>query len=489
MKGFFKWFKSGTKMKRWMFVILLGVALSCYAGSEIIAMQTLSILELIKIVTLFILGFALIVVGLVYSQKRVLELLIEETDDRIDGKNRDVNVKSLIFNKKIYNQGPKIVAIGGGTGLNTVLKGLKKYTDNITAIVETSSYGRQYILEGITALAKNEDDMEQALKAKVVRNKFSFGDLFLESMQATFSNLSGAMENIGKILNITGRIMPVTLDGMRVCAELEDGTIVEDKEKLPDIVMDKVTRINRVFISPTNCRPAPGVIEAIMEADAIIIGPGSLYTNVIPNLLIKNVSKAIEESKAKKIYISNIMTEPGQTDDFSLYDHIKAILDHSRHSIIDYCIYDTGEIVPEYVKMYNMQGSDIVEQDVKKIKDLGIKVIQRNFSVVDGNNIRHDPDLVADIIIELICDEMLFRDMQNGPQYVRMNTKLKKSNKKRKITEKEKEKELKKLNKKSTGKRMDTKKRSKFTAKYNERIKSIQNSEEKRQERIKSLNK
>lgn len=485
MKGFFKWFKSGTKMKRWMFVILLGIALSCYGGSEIIAMQSLSIMELIKIIVLVAIGFSLIVVGLVYSQKRVLELLIEETDDRIGGNKKDVNVKALIFNKKIYNQGPKVVAIGGGAGLNTVLRGLKKYTDNITAIVETSSYGGQYILDGIVALSQNEEEMEKTLKAKIDGGNNIFGNMFLESIQATSGDLSKAMENIGRVLNITGKILPVTLDGMRVCAELEEGTIVEDKDRLADIVIDKITRISRVYVSPTNCRTAPGVIEAIMEADAIIIGPGSLYTNVIPNLLIKNVSKAIKESKAKKIYISNIMTEPGQTDDFSLYDHIKAILDHARNPIIDYCIYDTGEIIPEYVKMYNKQGADIVEQDVKKIKDMGIRIIQRNFSVVDGENIRHDPELVADSIIELICDDMIFKDMQNRPEYISMNTKLKKSTKKRRITEREKEKELKKLNKNTVGKRAKTKKKSKFATKYNDRIKSIQESEEKRKQKLK----
>ncbi len=488
MKGFLKWFKSGTKMKRWMFLILVGIALSCYGVSEIIAMKSLSILDLVKVVVLFIIGFILIVVGLVYSQKRVLELLIEETDDRIGKNDKDVNVKSLIFNKKIYNQGPKIVAIGGGSGLNTVLKGLKHYTDNITAIVETSGYSKQYILDGIAALAKNEEEMETILKSKIAKNRLPFGESFLQSMQSAFVDLSTSMENLSKVLNITGRIIPVTMDEMTVCAELEDGTIIDDKEKLPNIVMDKITKINRVFVSPTNCKTAPGVIEAIMEADAIIIGPGSLYTNVIPNLLIKNVSKAIEESKAKKIYISNIMTEPGQTDDFSLYDHIKAILDHARNSIIDYCIYDTGEIIPEYVRRYNEQGADIVEQDIKKIKDLGIRVIQRNFSVVEDHSIRHDPVLVADSIIELICDDMVFKDMQNAPQYISMSTKLKKSNKKRKITQNKKK--PKEKNRKAKPSRMKTyKKKSKFANKYNERIKSIQESEEMRQKRLESLKK
>ena len=169
---------------------------------------------------------------------------------------------------------------------------------------------------------------------------------------------------------------------MKICAELDDGTIVEEKEQIPQVVFDKVAKIERIYINPTNCIPAPGVIEAIKEADAIIIGPGSLYTNVIPNLLVKNVSKTIKESNAIKIYVSNIMTEPGQTDNYSLSDHIKAIIDHAGKGIVDYCIYDSGEIIPEFIKIYNKKGSDVVEQDIQKAKELGIKLLEKNLSQI-----------------------------------------------------------------------------------------------------------
>ena len=141
MKGFFRWFKSGAKMKRWMLTIIVGIILSCFSIAELITAKELSFIEVGKIVVLFVIGFTLIIIGLIYSQKRVLELLIEDTDDRISEGKKDVNVKSLIFNKTVYDKGPKIVAIGGGTGLNTVLKGLKHYTNNITAIVTVSDYG------------------------------------------------------------------------------------------------------------------------------------------------------------------------------------------------------------------------------------------------------------------------------------------------------------------------------------------------------------
>ena len=160
------------------------------------------------------------------------------------------------------------------------------------------------------------------------------------------------------------------------------------------------------------------------------------------------------------------MTEYGQTDNYSLYDHIKAITDHAGKGIIDYCIYDTGEIVPEYIRQYNKEGSDLVEQDVSKVKDAGIKLIQRNLSTIENDRIRHNPDAIATSIIELICDDMRFRDMQNNTQYLMLDSKVKDTNKK-----------LKKNNKKKKNVKNKEKHNSKFFEKYNDRIASIKSSE------------
>ena len=204
----------------------------------------------------------------------------------------------------------------------------------------------------------------------------NFGDIYLKALDEMYENSSVGLKKSTEVLNITGQVLPVTLDDIKVCAELEDGTIVEDRRKIPEIAYEKITKIKRIFISPSNCFPSPGVLEAIEEADAIIIGPGSLYTNVLPNLLVRNVSKAIKDSKALKIYITNIMTEPGQTDDFSISDHLQALFDHTGKDIIDYCLADTGEIVPEFVRKYNQEGQDIVDQDIDKATKKGIKVIR-----------------------------------------------------------------------------------------------------------------
>lgn len=325
MKGFFKWFRSSAKMKRWMLIIIIGIILACYGMAKILTGERLDFLPLLQIIAYFVVGFSLVILGMIQMQKRTLELLVRQTDNRISDEKAKVN--SLIFNKKVYDQGPKIVAIGGGTGLNSVLKGLKNYTDNLTAIVTVSDYGEiipesrrmleamplDDIKESIVALSKNEEAMQKLMNVKLTQGRLkdlSFGDIYFQGMKEIYGDFTQSIEQTKTVLNITGKVLPVTLEPIQICAELEDGTVVESRDKIPEIVNSKTSKISRMFINPTNCKVAPGVIEAIQEADAIVIGPGSLYTNVIPNLLVKGVAKAIKESKGFKIYVSNIMTEP-----------------------------------------------------------------------------------------------------------------------------------------------------------------------------------
>ncbi len=504
MKGFLKWFKNEAKMKRWIALIMLGIVLACTGISKIFVAKAISFAGVGKVIVLFVIGFTCIIIGLIYSQKRVLEILIEDTDYRMDKGTKERNVKSLIFNKKIYHEGPNIVVIGGGSGLNTVLRGLKKYTSNITAIATVSSYGKTQtesrkklellpiddIKDSIISLANDEDNMQALLNTELKARSLkglTFGDIFFTTMKEQFGNFSEAVEKSRNVLNIVGRVLPVTLDEMKICAELDDGTIVEEKEQIPQVVFDKVAKIERIYINPTNCIPAPGVIEAIKEADAIIIGPGSLYTNVIPNLLVKNVSKTIKESNAIKIYVSNIMTEPGQTDNYSLSDHIKAIIDHAGKGIVDYCIYDSGEIIPEFIKMYNKKGSDVVEQDIQKAKELGIKLLEKNLSQIIDDNIRHNTEAVAESVIELICDDLRFKDKQNDPKYVMLNTKLREEKKNIKMQKKQEKEARKPQEKKEKADKKRVHSKSKFNSKYSDRIQSIQESDLRREERRKRL--
>lgn len=489
MNGFMQWFKSNSKLKRWMIVILVGILLTCYGIAKILVLKEMSFSQLAKITAIFVIGFLSTILGLINFNKRTLEILIESTDDRMRNK-KNVNVKSLIYDKKVYHQGPNIVVIGGGTGLNTVLSGLKKYTDNITAIVTISDYGEAEdesrkelktkplddVKDSIIALSAKDGQLDKLFNYRFTEgklNNLTFADIYFNAMNNINNDFSDSIIKSNEVLNIIGKVTPVTLDEMNITAELANGYIVTEKSKIPEIVYEKVTKINRIYLNPTNCRPAPGILEAIKNADCIVIGPGSLYTNVIPNLLVNGVARAIKESTGLKVYISNIMTEPGQTDEYSVSDHLNAIIEHCGKGIVDYCIYDTGEIVPEFIKRYNLKGQDLVAPDINKVR--GITYLQRNLSMISNECIRHDPELVAKSIIELICDDLKYQDKQNDPQFLMLNNKLREDKRINKIKV-----QMKKNNRKPKNKNENRKKKSKFFNKYSDRIESIRQSKEMR---------
>lgn len=498
MKGIFNWLKSGSKMKRWILLILVGVVFASFGMANILTSnESITILQAVEIVAYFVIGFMCIVIGLVYINKRTIELFIEATDDRID-KNKKINVKSLIFNKKVFNQGPKIVVIGGGSGLNTTLEGLKKHTDNITAIVTVSDYGENFgkdnkelhytqledIKEAISALANSEKSkMKELLNYRFKNGTLkgaAFSDLYFYAMNDIYNSEAEAIKASNDIFKISGKVLPVTKDKMQICAELENGYLIEEKSKIAETVYDKLTKINRVYLKPSNLRALPEVIEAIEEADGIIIGPGSLYTNIIPNLLVNGVTKAIKESKAIKLYACSIMTEPGQTDNYSVADYINTIVSHCGEGIIDYCLYDTGEVVPEYIKKYNLDGAELVEQDLTGIKDKKIKFLKENMAIIKDDFVRHNSMLIADTMIELICDDLKFKDKQNDPEYIMMDSKLKAD----KAIKRQMKKSVKKKNEDVKNKKKNGK--SKFSAKYSERIDSIKYADERAQRRKKA---
>lgn len=494
MKGILQWLKSSSKMKRWIFLILIGIILTCYGISEILVEKEMEFADAGKVIIVFVIGFTCIVLGLIFLNKRNMELFIEATDDRLKQR-KNVNVNSLIFDKRIYDRGPQIVAIGGGAGLNTVLKGMKRYTKNITAIVAVSEYGKapnasrralkttlpfEEIKDSIVALStEKQETIPQLLQHEMQNEKLrglKFSDIYFTAMKELYGNDAIAIEKSNSVFNMAGNVIPVTTQEMTICAELDNGYVVEEKDRIPEVVNDKMTKISRVYLKPSNCKATPEVLEAIKNADSIIIGPGSLYTNIMPSLLVNGVAKAIKESKAIKIYVNNIMTEPGQTDDYTVADHLKAIKDHCGDGLIDYCIYDTGEVIPEYIKKYNKEGADLVEQDINEQSLKGIKFIKKNISTIINGKIRHDPYLVAESAITLICNDLKYQDKESDPEYLMLNAKLK-SDKRINKLKKEKTKQDKKNSKKGpTDNSKKKTKQSKFSTKYSERIKSIKES-------------
>ena len=254
-------------MKRWIFLILVGILLACYGLAEILVMKEISFQEVGKVVVIFVLGFISIVLGLIFLNKRTLEVLIESTDERMDNK-KNVNVKSLIFDKKIYDQGPNIVVIGGGTGLNTVLSGLKNYTSNLTAIVTISDYGEGAtnsrkelevlplgdVKDSIVSLASKEGEIDKLFNYEFAKGKLkglSFSDIYFSAMKEINGNFEDSVIKSNEVFNMIGKVIPVTLDEMKMVAELENGYMVEEKSRIQEVVSEKVTQINRILLKPS----------------------------------------------------------------------------------------------------------------------------------------------------------------------------------------------------------------------------------------------
>lgn len=424
-----EWFRGNARLKRWMFFIALGVSIMCFATAQLIGLNVIDAFEVLVIVLEFIAGLIMVLFGIVSIQKRTLEIFIE-ANGVSTGELKDKNIKldSLIFDKTIYENGPKVVVIGAGSGVNSIIKGLRKYTSNITVVVTLSDtnktdiniqnsrrklhllpYGS--IKQSISSLSNDDGTMKKVLNHEFtseVLEGLNFGDIYLLAMQEIFGNVSTSIKKSTEVLNIKGEVVPVSLDEITVCAELIDGSIVRTKEEIPRVVREKKEPIQRVYIEPNNARPTPRVLEAITDADVIVVAPGNLYTEIIPNILVKNIATSIKKSDAKKIYIANIMTDEGQTDEYNLSDHIKAITEHLGENIFDYCLADNGNIMPEYIRMYHKKGTDLVNIDKEVVKKQGTKVIQKDFSKIVEGKIRHDSEAIALEIMRLVLADIRY---------------------------------------------------------------------------------
>lgn len=351
---------------------------------------------------------------------------------------------NLLYDNRILIRGPKIVAIGGGTGLSTMLRGLKSYSSNITAVVTVADDGggsgmlRQDlgmlppgdIRNCILALANTEPIMEQLLQYRFKEGRLkgqNFGNLFLAAMDGISSSFEEAVRKMSDVLAVTGRVLPVTLDDIRLCAELEDGAIICGESQIGNYNARHEGRIKKVYLEPHMPNPLPEVIDAISEADAIVMGPGSLYTSIIPNLLVGGICEALQKSKALKLYICNVMTQPGETDGFSVYHHIKALEEHSCKGIIDYCIVNNEGIPEELRKKYLHDGAEQVKVDEDALSEAGIKLLKGNYVSIKNSYIRHDHAKLAGTIIDLVADTVLQEDRKRIIDYYYVKDRLKRT--------------------------------------------------------------
>ena len=312
---------------------------------------------------------------------------------------------------------PRIAAIGGGHGLSAMLRGLKRYTKHITAIVTVADDGGGSgmlredlgmlppgdIRNCIMALANTEPTMEQLLNYRFTEGSLSgqsFGNLFLAAMNGISGSFDEAVQRMGEVLAITGRVLPVTNQNVYLEAEFDNGSRTLGESKIFYAKKINDCRIRQVRLVPEHPQALQDSIDAIRQADIIVIGPGSLYTSIIPNFLVDGISEAILESGAVREYILNIMTQDGETDGYTGEDHVRAILEHAGGDVIDVCIANNAPVPEKWLAPYRQEGVGQIELDREKIEALGIAV--REFPLCQpGRYIRHDTDALSRAILSV----------------------------------------------------------------------------------------
>lgn len=356
--------------------------------------------------------------------------------------NIDEDLEELIDDDVILLKGPKIVVIGGGTGLSTMLRGLKNYTSNITAIVTVGDDGGGSgvlredlgilppgdIRNCILALARTEPLMEELLQYRFKDGRLknqNFGNLFLAAMDGISDNFEDAVQKMSSVLAVKGKVLPVTLEDMVLEAELENGNKVRGESIIGEEVIEQDSRIKKLKIFPEDAKALDDAISAIEDADAIVLGPGSLYTSILPNLLVKDITRSIKKSKALKLYICNIMTQPGETQKFSVSDHIKVIFDHCGRDIIDCVIANEESIHPDLRDKYYAEGSDIVNLDIEELEKLGVDVVKDDLTETQKTYVRHNAQKLAKIIIETVMERKILYDRNKILEYIYLCKKIK----------------------------------------------------------------
>lgn len=437
------WLRPGIKVKRWVLLGVMGILLLIFGLLELERHRFYSIEYILFYV--FLIGAGILVLYVSVTQGiRSIIILINKGYLNVSLDSR--KLENLIYEKRLLVKGPKIVAIGGGTGLSTMLRGLKYYTSNITAIVTVADDGggsgslRQDlgilppgdIRNCILALADTEPLMEELLQYRFKDGRLkdqSFGNLFLAAMDGISSNFEEAVQKMSSVLAVTGKVIPVTLDNVTLKAKLKNGKIVCGESNIPVEAVKNNSPIDRIYIEPENAKALKEAVQAIKDADAIILGPGSLYTSIIPNLLVKDIASALQKTDALKIYVSNIMTQQGETDGYGVNDHIKAIFKHGGSGIIDYVIVNVGEIDKELEGKYNTESSKLVRLDVDKIEALHVNVIEGDFISVKKGYVRHNSEKLASILIETIAEKKLLYDRKKIIEYFYLSERLKENKK------------------------------------------------------------
>ncbi len=421
-----KWLYPGMKVKRWLALSFAGIILVSTGIAILLDIGIVGALErglirtlapisaylgitgtLLSVIVAFCSGGFFVVTGITHLIQSIASVLLPEGHSE--------RLVDLVYTRRyLAKKGPQIVVIGGGTGLSTMLRGLKKYPARLTAIVTVADDGGSSgrirndlgilppgdIRNTLAALADTEPLMEQLFQYRFHWGEglegHSFGNLFIAAMTDITGDFEQAIKESSRVLAVRGQVLPSTLKEVKLQATYSDGSTMRGESLIPQVGKS----IERVELHPRDCFAVPEALQAIRSADLIILGPGSLYTSVLPNLLVSGIAEAVKQSSAPKVYVCNVMTQPGETDGYTAADHVQALVNHVGPGVIDYAIVNDATIPQELLIKYEAQGAFPVVADVERIKQMGIKPVSRPLISL-SDLVRHNPDDLAKCILDI----------------------------------------------------------------------------------------
>ena len=398
-----KWLYPGMHIKRWLVLATAGV-LVFGMGSALLTAQA-SFLVRAASLAMLVFGIAAVIAGVVGTVRSLLDVVSPQPQREL---------VDVVFQRRHLDKGPKLVVIGGGTGLSTLIHGLKAYTTRITAIVTVADDGGSSgrlreefgvlppgdIRNCLVALADAEPLMQDLFQYRFAPESalrgHNFGNLFITAMTQITGDFERAIQASSRVLNIRGRVIPSTCTAVRLVAEHEDGSVTVGESRISQAPLP----IRRLYLEPAAPPPTQEALAAVREADAVILGPGSLYTSIIPNLLVDGLAAAIVQAKALKLYVCNVMTQFRETTDFKASDHVRALVAHTNPGMLQVCVVNTKPVPSELLEKYRHEQAYPVEADVETIRRLGYQVVAED--VISATNyVRHDADRLARLIIDL----------------------------------------------------------------------------------------
>ncbi len=398
-----RWLLPGLRIKRWLALFTLGIAMAAIGALLVDRDWGFHHTDIGADVALLFAGIAIAALSVRQLITSVVTVLVPEGTSEI---------ADTYWRSRALLRGPRVVALGGGTGLPVMLRGIKQYTSNITAIVAvTDDGGSSGRLRGelgvpppgdlrncLLALAETEPLMEQLFQYRFEAGEglsgHAFGNLFLAAMCTVTGDLQDAIRASSRVLAVRGQVLPATDDEVILRAELADGRVVRGESSIPQAQ----GKIVKVALEPADAAPTQEALRAIAQADVILLSPGSLFTSLMPNLLVHGIADAIRRSPALRVYVQNIMTQPGETDGMRAEEHLEAIARHAGKGLVDCVVMNTQPLPGNVAERYKARGAEAVEQSVQALAAAGYEVIAEPL-LAEGPYARHDPQRVARAVL------------------------------------------------------------------------------------------